>query len=48
MFLLVAIVAAVLGFWALAGVAATVAKVLFLVFVVLFIVALIRRKSPSV
>jgi uncharacterized membrane protein YtjA (UPF0391 family) len=41
LFLIVAIVAAVFGFGAIAGTAAWVAKVLFFVFLVLFIVSLI-------
>jgi uncharacterized membrane protein YtjA (UPF0391 family) len=50
MFLIVALVAGVLGFGVIAGTAAWVAKVLFLVFLVLFIVSMfaggIRRPSP--
>jgi uncharacterized membrane protein YtjA (UPF0391 family) len=41
LFLIVAIIAAVFGFGAIAGTAAWVAKVLFFVFLVLFIVSLI-------
>lgn len=45
-FLLVSIVAGALGFGSLAGVAATIAKVLFVIFLVLFIASLLRmRKS---
>lgn len=44
-FLVVALVAAVLGFAALAGTAAAIAKVLFLIFIVLFLVSLIRRNA---
>jgi uncharacterized membrane protein YtjA (UPF0391 family) len=40
-FLIVALVAAALGFGALAGTAAGIAKILFLVFLVLFVVSLI-------
>jgi uncharacterized membrane protein YtjA (UPF0391 family) len=50
MFLVIALVAGVLGFGFIAGTAAWVAKVLFLVFLVLFIVSLfaggIRRPLP--
>ena len=42
-FLLVAIVAGALGFWVIAGVAATIAKVCFFLFLVLFIIALVSR-----
>lgn len=45
-FLVIALVAAVLGFGVIAGTAASIAKVLFLVFLVLFVVSLLtgRRK----
>ena len=51
MFLIVAIVAAVLGFGAVAGTAAAIAKILFWVFLVVFLVSLIlgfagRRRMP--
>lgn len=42
-FLIVAIIAAVLGFGVLASAAATIAKVLFGIFVVLFIIGLIMH-----
>ena len=47
-FLIIALIAGVLGFTAAAGTAAWIAKVLFLVFIVLFIVSLIsgRRATP--
>ncbi len=48
-FLVVALVAGLLGFWGLQGAAMWVAKVLFFVFLVLFIVALLsgrRHFSP--
>ncbi|HUR60148.1 MAG TPA: DUF1328 domain-containing protein [Opitutaceae bacterium] len=45
-FLLIALAAGILGFGVIAGTAALIAKVLFLVFLVLFIVSLIRRKKP--
>lgn len=39
-FLVIAIILAVIGFGTLAGVAATIAKILFFVFLVLFIISL--------
>ena len=45
-FIVVALIAGVLGFGTLAGAAATVAKVCFVLFLVLFVISLIRgRKS---
>jgi len=45
-FLVVALIAALLGFSALAGMAAGFAKILFAVFLVLFVISLLyRRKS---
>ena len=42
-----ALIAGLLGFWAVAGTAAYIAKVLFAVFLVLFLISLIRgRKGP--
>jgi len=46
-FLLVAILAGVLGFGVIAGTAATIAKVLIVIFLVLFIVSLLRGRSPK-
>ena len=50
MFLVIALVAAVLGFGVIAGTAASIAKILFFVFLVLFIISLfaggIRRPAP--
>jgi uncharacterized membrane protein YtjA (UPF0391 family) len=43
-FLVIAILAGVLGFGALAGTAAWIAKVLVVVFLVLFVVSLLRKK----
>jgi uncharacterized membrane protein YtjA (UPF0391 family) len=43
-FLVVAIVAALLGFGALAGMAATVAKICFVLFLILWLVSLITRR----
>lgn len=45
-FLVIAIIAAVLGFGVIAGTAATIAKVLFFVFLVLFVVSLFRGRRP--
>lgn len=42
-FLVVALVAAVLGFTSIAGVAIDVAKILFYVFVVLFVISLVMH-----
>ncbi len=51
-FLLIALVAAVFGFGGIAGTAAGIAKVLFFVFVALWVISLIagamKGKSPSV
>lgn len=44
MFLIVAIIAAILGFGFIAGTAAWIAKVLFVIFLILFIISLIRHK----
>ena len=44
-FLVVAIIAGVLGFGSLAGTAAWIAKVLVVVFLVLFVVSLLRSKK---
>lgn len=44
-FLIVAIIAAVLGFGALAGTAAMIAKVLFFVFLILALVSFIKKKA---
>ena len=46
-FLLVALVAAFFGFWGLEGTAMWIAKVLFFLFLVLFIVSLVLgRRAP--
>ncbi len=39
LFLVIALIAGVLGFWAVAGTAAFVAKILFVVFLVIFLVS---------
>lgn len=48
-FLLLAIVAGVLGFGAIAGTAALIAKVLFITFMVLFVASaiLVKKKSTN-
>ena len=46
-FLIIALIAAVLGFGGIAGTAVGIAKILFFVFLVLFVVALIMgRRTP--
>lgn len=48
-FLVIALIAAVLGFGVLAGTAMSIAKVLFLVFLVMFVVSFIMgRRMPRV
>jgi uncharacterized membrane protein YtjA (UPF0391 family) len=47
-FLIIALMAGILGFGVIAGTAATIAKVFFLVFLVLFAVSLLRRGKPTV
>lgn len=46
-FLVIALVAAVFGFGGIAGEAAWIAKVLVLVFVVLFVISLAMGKKPK-
>ena len=41
LFLVISIIAGTLGFFAISGVAAQIAKVLFLIFIVLFVISLI-------
>jgi len=45
-FLLIAVVAAILGFGVIAGTAALIAKICFVVFLILFIASLIRGRTP--
>ncbi|EMI53733.1 membrane protein containing DUF1328 [Rhodopirellula sallentina SM41] len=46
-FLIIALIAGVLGFGVVAGTAATIAKVLFFVFLVLFVIGLLMgRRGP--
>lgn len=47
-FLIIALVAAVLGFGVIAGTAASIAKVLFLVFLVLFVISLVTGRRRAV
>ncbi|MCA9105176.1 MAG: DUF1328 domain-containing protein [Pirellulaceae bacterium] len=47
-FLIISLIAAFLGFGALAGVAATFAKILFFIFLVLFVVSLVVPRSRSI
>ena len=48
-FLIIAVVAALLGFGMVAGTAASIAKLLFIVFLVLFVVSLVSgRRRPLV
>jgi uncharacterized membrane protein YtjA (UPF0391 family) len=47
-FLIIALIAAALGFGGIAGTAVGIAKVLFFVFLVLFIVSLLVGRKPSV
>ena len=44
-FLIVAIVAAILGFGFLASTAGLIAKVLFVIFIILFIISFVRRNT---
>jgi uncharacterized membrane protein YtjA (UPF0391 family) len=48
-FLVVALVAGLLGFWALEGLAMWIAKVLFIVFLIFFVISLVagRRGPPA-
>jgi uncharacterized membrane protein YtjA (UPF0391 family) len=47
-FFVVALIAAVLGFGGIAGAAAGVAKILFFVFLILFVVSLVVGRRPPV
>jgi uncharacterized membrane protein YtjA (UPF0391 family) len=46
-FFLVAIIAGVLGFGVIAGTAASIAKILFVIFLVLFVISLLRGGRPG-
>ncbi|MBL9191925.1 MAG: DUF1328 domain-containing protein [Opitutaceae bacterium] len=45
LFLVIALVAAALGFGVVAGTAAIIAKVLFVIFLILFVASLFRRRA---
>ena len=47
-FLVVALIAGILGFGVVSGTAATIAKILFLVFCVLFVISLFTGRKVSV
>jgi len=47
-FLVIAVIAAFLGFGVIAGTAATLAKILFFVFLVLFVVALVSGRRVKI
>ena len=44
-FLIIALLAGVLGFGVIAGTAATIAKILFVVFLILFVISLIKGRK---
>ena len=46
-FLIIALLAGVLGFGVIAGTAAQIAKVLFVLFLVLFVFSLLRGRKPN-
>jgi len=47
LFLIIALIAAALGFSGIAGTAVGIAKVLFFIFIVLFLVSLVFGRKPS-
>jgi uncharacterized membrane protein YtjA (UPF0391 family) len=47
-FLVVGLIAGLLGFWGLEGTAMYIAKVLFFIFLILFVVSLIMGRKPPV
>ena len=47
-FFVIAVIAAILGFWVIAGTAAAIAKILFFVFLVLFVISLIMGRGRAV
>jgi uncharacterized membrane protein YtjA (UPF0391 family) len=47
-FLIVSLIAGVLGFFVIAGTAAWIAKILFFAFLVLFLVSLVTGRRPTV
>jgi uncharacterized membrane protein YtjA (UPF0391 family) len=46
LFLVVAIIAGILGFWMIAGLAAWIAKVLFMLFLIFFVLSLVSKRKP--
>lgn len=46
-FLIISLIAGVLGFFVIAGTAAWIAKVLFVAFLVLFLVSLVTGRRPA-
>ncbi|HET7537854.1 MAG TPA: DUF1328 domain-containing protein [Candidatus Didemnitutus sp.] len=46
-FLIIALIAGALGFGVIAGTAATIAKVCFVIFLVLFVASLLRGRTTS-
>jgi len=47
-FLIIALIAGALGFFALEGTAMWIAKVLFIVFLIIFIISLVTGRRPAV
>jgi uncharacterized membrane protein YtjA (UPF0391 family) len=47
-FLIVALLAGVFGFWGLEGTAMQIARILFFLFVVLFVISLITGRRPRI
>lgn len=47
LFLVIALIAGVLGFGVIAGTAAWIAKVLFFLFIIMFIISLFRGKATT-
>ena len=48
LFLAIAVIAGILGFWIIAGLAAWIAKVLFVIFLIFFVLGLISGRKPPV
>lgn len=46
-FLIIALIAGVLGFGVVAGTAAMIARICFIIFLVLFVAALLRGRKPT-
>ena len=47
LFLIIALIAGALGFGVIAGTAATIARVCFFIFLVLFVLSLVRGSKPA-